>query len=146
MPRKSRLSIPGAVTPVMSVEKGRSPCRWVIVVRAFVENVIKESKARQLKISRFKHEGGDFTTLAQCIAKAALVSVNDLHRRHRGGPGSDARKCFLKQRPESTGQQRRQLQIVWGSIRPRSLLWFVKANSWQKKSVYKYIIGHRPNI
>ena len=49
---------------------------------------------RCLRISRFKHEGGDFTTLAQCIAKAALVSVNDLHRRHRGGLGSDARKCF----------------------------------------------------
>ena len=52
----------------------------------------------------------------------------------------------LIQPPKSTVQQRRQLQIVWGSIRPRSLLWFVKANSWQKKSVYKYIIGHRPYI
>ena len=77
-----------------AVEKGRSPCRRVFGDRAFVENVIKESKARQLRISRFKHEGGDFTTLAKCIAKAALVSVDDLHRRHRGGPDSDAGKCF----------------------------------------------------
>ena len=38
------------------------------------------------------------------------------------------------------------LQIIWGFTRPRFLLWFVRAKRWQKKSVYKYIIRHRPYI
>jgi len=77
-----------------NIEKGRSPYRWVIGDRDFVRDVIKKSYARHLRISRFEREGADFTPIALRICKAYGVLYDDLLRRHRGGPGSGARKCF----------------------------------------------------
>ena len=56
--------------------------------------MIKKSQARHLRISRFEREGADFAPIALRICKAHGVSYDDLLSRHRGGPGSDARKCF----------------------------------------------------
>jgi len=75
-------------------EKGEGPRRWVIGDPDFVRKVVTDSRARKLRLSRFQREGADFTPIALTACKAFAVTREALLRRHRGGPASDARRCF----------------------------------------------------
>jgi hypothetical protein len=77
------------------VDAGRKVSCWVIGDNDFVKKAISQAEQKRLRISRFEKEGGDLGQIAGTVAKQLGVPITCLHRRHRGGTESDARKVFV---------------------------------------------------
>jgi len=75
-------------------ESGRKATNWVIGDPQFVRKVLSSAEANRLRISRFEREGADLEKLAAKIGKYFEVSLKEMRRRQRGGPGADAQKAF----------------------------------------------------
>jgi putative transposase len=74
-------------------QRGASEC-WVIGDENFVKGILKLDKGNRMRLSRYAREGWDLDRLSTVIEKHMGINREELHRRCKGGPASDAKKAL----------------------------------------------------
>lgn len=77
-----------------NIEKGRSAFRWVIGDHDFVKKAVKEAEMKRIRLSDFRKNNGDLSSLASKVCTHFKIDIDSLAHRSRGGAVSYARKAF----------------------------------------------------